>query len=85
MVLLLPLLVWLMLLPCGDVVTIVRDCLAYVIATFVLLGRCCASCCTIDTFVAEGIIVPAADVITTIDLSLANVIAKWQMEWPLLI
>ena len=44
-------------------------------------GRCCANCCcTIDTFVAEGIIVPVADVIATIDLNLADVIAKWQIE-----
>ena len=63
-----------MLLPLLEIVV------ADVIATFVLIGRCCANCCTIDTFVAEGIIVPVADVIATICFNLADVIAKWQME-----
>ena len=48
-----------------------------------LFGGCCAKCCTIDTFAAEGIIVPVADVMATTDLGLADVIAKWQMEKPL--
>ena len=71
-----------MLLPLLEIV--LADVIVYVvadvIATFVLIGRCCANCCTIDTFVAEAIIVSVADVIATIDLNLAYVIAKWQME-----
>ena len=71
-----------MLLPLLEIVLahVIANVVADVIATFVLIGRCCANCCTIDTFVAEGIIVPVADVIATIDLNLADVIAKWQME-----
>ena len=76
-----------MLLPLLEIVLadVIANVVADVISTFVLLGRCYANCCTIDTFVAEGNIVPVADVIATIDLSLADVIAKWQMKWPLLI
>ena len=58
-----------MLLPLLEIVLagVIVNVLADVIATFVLFGRCCANCCTIDTFVAEGIMVPVADVIATID------------------
>ena len=71
-----------MLLPILKIVLadVIANVVADVIATFVLLGGCCAKCCTIDTFAAEGIIVPVADVMATTDLSLADVIAKWQME-----
>ena len=71
-----------MLLPLLEIVLagIIANVVADVIATFVLIGRCCANCCTINTFVAEGIIVPVADVIATIDLNLGDVIIKWQME-----
>ena len=36
-------------------------------------GKCCANYCTIDTFIAEGTVVPVADVIATIDFNLADV------------
>ena len=71
-----------MLLPLLEIVLadVIANVVADVIATFVLIGRCCANCCTIDMVVAEGIVVPVADVITTTDLNLADVVAKWQME-----
>ena len=89
-----------MLLPLLEIVLadVIANVVADVIATFVLFGRCCANCCIIDTFVAEGNMVAVADVIATfwfkfgwcycqvadvmtiIDLNLADVIAKWQME-----
>ena len=72
---LLPLLrlIWLMLLPCGDVVTTVKDYLAdvianvmaVVIATLILWQMLCHYWCTIDMVVAEGIVMPVADVIAT--------------------
>ena len=67
-----------MLLPLLEIVLadVIANVVANVIATFVLIGRCSANCCTIDTFVAEGIIVPVADIIPTIDLNLADVISK---------
>ena len=59
----------------GDVVTNVKAYLADVIANVVAVvvatvfdfcGRCCANYwCTIDIVVAEGIVVPVADVIAT--------------------
>ena len=57
-----------MLLPLLDIVLadVIAIVMADIIATFVLFGRCCANCCIIDTFVAEGIIVPVADVTVTI-------------------
>ena len=67
-------LIWLMLLPCGDVVTTVRNYLADVLPMLwlLLLPLClilwqmlCHYWCTIDMVVAEGIVVQVADVIAT--------------------
>ena len=46
---------------------VIANVVAVVVATFVSFsGRCCANYwCTIDMVVAEGIVVPVADVIAT--------------------
>ena len=63
-------LVWLMLLPM----------LWLMLLALLILADVVPYCCTIDTLVAEGTVVPVADVIATIDFNLADVIVKGQME-----
>ena len=84
---LLPLLrfIWLMLLPCVMLLPLVEIILADVIAnvvaaviatSLILWQMLCHYWCTIGMVVAEGIVVPVADVIATRSCSLADVIAN---------
>ena len=60
---------------------VVGNVVAVVIATCLDYGRCCATIgVPLKLFVAEGTVVPVADVIGTLIYSLADVIARWQME-----
>ena len=74
------------LLPLLGLADVIAKVVADVMPLMFYFGRCCANyCCTIDIFVAEGIIVPVADVIATTDFDLADVIAKADVvaRWPI--